>query len=101
MAVSYEEVEKGKELLQKLALPFTLLSDAQFEGIDGYGIRDTNPSAPTRAKGITTLSKPSAFIIDEKGIIRYKYVGKHAEDRPKNEDLLRVLAGMERSTKMG
>jgi peroxiredoxin len=98
VAVSCEEIEKGKRLLQKLALPYALLSDTQFEGIDRYGVRETNPSEQLRASGITSHSKPSSFIIDESGIVRYKYVGKNAQDRPKNEDLLRVLAEIAEST---
>jgi peroxiredoxin len=94
VAVSGEDVEKGRELLKKLNLPFKLLSDTKFEGIDTYGVRDTNISEKTKARGITQLAKPSAFIIDEHGVIRYKYVGTNAPDRPKNEELLRVLNEM-------
>ena len=92
IAVSSEEVQKGKELLQKLALPYLLLSDTRFEGIDRYGVRDPNPSEHLKARGVLFYSRPAAFIIDEKGIIRYGYVGKNPQDRPKNEELLRVLS---------
>jgi len=91
VAVSGEEAEKGKDLLQKLHLPFVLLSDTSFEAIDRYGVRDANLSEKTKARVISKLPKPSAFIIDGTGIVRYSYVGKNAPDRPKNEDLLRAL----------
>ncbi len=91
VAVSGEEAEKGRDFLQKLSLPFVLLSDTSFKSIDLYGIRDTNLSERVRAMGITQLPKPSAFIIDGAGVVRYKYIGKNAADRPKNEDLLRAL----------
>ena len=91
VAVSGEEVDKGKDLLKKLNLPFILLSDTKFEGIDRYGVRDPNPHERLKSMGITQLSKPAAFVIDETGVVRYKYVGKSASDRPKNEDLLKVL----------
>lgn len=97
VAVSSEEVEKGKELLQKLALPYTLLSDTRFEGIGRYGVRETSVPEQLKARGITSYSKPAAFIIDAQGIIRYIYVGKNAQDRPNNEDLLRVLAETDQS----
>lgn len=99
VAVSCEEIEKGRELLQKLALPYVLLSDTQFEGIDRYGVRETNPSEQVKARGITSHSKPAAFIIDEEGVVRYAYVGKNAQDRPKNEDMLRVLGEIGRQRK--
>jgi peroxiredoxin len=91
IAVSGEEVEKGKDLLQKLHLPFALLSDTSFEAIDRYGVRDADPLEVLMAKGIRRLPKPSAFVIDVTGVVRYKYVGKNAPDRPKNEDLLQAL----------
>jgi len=91
VAVSGEEVEKGKALLQKLHLPFVLLSDTSFEAIDRYGVRNTTVPEPLKERGISQLPKPSAFVIDGTGIVRYKYVGKNAPDRPKNEDLLRAL----------
>jgi peroxiredoxin len=91
VAVSGEEVEKGKGLLQKLRLPFVLLSDTSFDAIDRYGVRAAAPSETMRASGITKLPKPSAFVIDGAGIVRYRYVGKNAPDRPRNEDLLRAL----------
>jgi peroxiredoxin len=94
VAVSSEEVEKGKEFLKKLNLPFVLLSDTKFEGIDRYGVRDPSPHERLKAMGITQLSKPAAFVIDETGVVRYKYVGKIASDRPKNEDLLKVLGSI-------
>jgi peroxiredoxin len=91
VAVSGEEVEKGKTLLQKLHLPFFLLSDDSFEAIDKYGVRNPSVSEALKEKGISQLPKPSAFVVDGTGIVRYKYVGKNAPDRPKNVDLLRAL----------
>lgn len=91
VAVSSEEAEKGRDLLQRLKLPFVVLSDTALEAIDRYGVRDVSPSEATKARGISQLSKPSAFIIDGAGIVRYRYVGKNAADRPKNEELLRAL----------
>ena len=63
-------------MLKKLNLPFILLSDTKFEGIDRYGVRDPNPHERLKSMGITQLSKPAAFVIDETGVVRYRYVGK-------------------------
>jgi peroxiredoxin len=93
VAVSGEEVEKGKELLKKLSLPYILLSDTNFDGIDKYGVRDI--AMLQKPKTVTQLSKPAAFIIDKSGIVRYRYVGKNASDRPSNEHLLKVLNDLE------
>jgi peroxiredoxin len=92
VGVSSEEVEKGKALLKKLSLPFILLSDTNLVGIDRYGVRDPDSHEKLKAVGVTRLSKPAAFVIDDMGVVRYKYVGKNASDRPKNEDLLKAIA---------
>jgi peroxiredoxin len=100
VAVSGEEAEQGKGLLQKLRLPFVLLSDTSFDAIDRYGVRAAVPSETMRASGITKLPKPSAFVIDRAGIVRYKHVGKNAPDRPKNEDLLLALGEADEHMKL-
>ena len=96
VAVSSDAVEKGAELLRKLSLPFSLLSDSQLEGIDAYGVRDLNPTEKVRGMGITRLSMPAAFVIDDAGIVRYKHVGKNPSDRPSNEELLKALAEVDK-----
>jgi peroxiredoxin len=101
VAVSGEEIEKGRDLLGRLNLPFVLLSDTPFEAIDKYGVRDPNPSEKVKARGISQLPKPSAFVIDRTGIVRYRYIGQSAPDRPKNEDLLRALGEAERPLEIG
>jgi peroxiredoxin len=88
VAVSSEEVEKGMELLKKIGPPFTLLSDPDFKAIDCYGVREQNRDMLAKMK---SYAKPSVFIIDAQGTIRYKYVGKNAGDRPRNEELLQKL----------
>jgi len=42
VAVSCEEVEKGKALLKKLNLSFKLLSDTKYEGKEAYGVRNND-----------------------------------------------------------
>ncbi len=91
VAISSDEAQKGQELLKKLRLPYTLLSDPNFEAIDRYGVRVGNRDMLAKMKRIKSYATPSAFIIDEQGIIRYKHVGKDAGDRPKNEELLEKL----------
>jgi hypothetical protein len=35
--------------------------------------------------------RSSAFVIDAMGIVANRYIGKSTTDRPKNEDLIRVI----------
>jgi peroxiredoxin len=97
VAVSGEEVEKGKGLLKKLQLPFVLLSDTSFDSIERYGVLDAKVSETLKSRGIARLPKPSAFVIDAKGTVRYMHVGNSAPDRPRNEDQLRALANADES----
>jgi peroxiredoxin len=91
VAVSGEEVEKGRGLLKKLQLPFVLLSDTSFDSIERYGVLDANVHEALKSRGIARLPKPSAFVIDSRGSVRYVHVGNSAPDRPRNEELLRAL----------
>ncbi len=34
------------------------------------------------------IAKPSAFVVDREGIVRYRYVGRREDDRPKTALLL-------------
>jgi peroxiredoxin len=105
IAVSSEPYEKGKELKTKLNLPFAVLSDPGFEAIDLYGTRTEKDEMKTdqgggakgaisqfficNVKHIDKYASPSLFIIDENGIVRYRFVSKEAEfDYPKDDELL-------------
>ncbi len=41
------------------------------------------------------LAKPSSFILDKDGVVRYAYVGENLADRPSVQDLLSALDGLE------
>jgi len=45
--------------------------------------------------GITSeFAIPSTFVIDERGVIRYSYVGRDIEDRPAAEDILTAIRSL-------
>ena len=37
------------------------------------------------------VARPATFIIDKKGVVRFRHIGKDAADRPKNVRLLNAL----------
>lgn len=59
-------------------LPFPLLLDENFSAVDKLGIRGE-------------LAKPSTYILDKKGRIRFAYVGASLTDRPSLKAMLREL----------
>lgn len=62
-------------------LPFPVLLDLDFTFVRS-----------ARLEG--ELAKPSSFILDRSGVVRYAYVGKTSADRPSVQDLLGALDGM-------
>jgi peroxiredoxin len=67
-------------MAEKLNLPFPLLSDPQHSVIESFAALDGN------------LARPSTFIVDTAGIIRWSYVGEDRSDRPFNDAVLSQLA---------
>ncbi len=111
IAVSSESYEKGKELKRRLNLPFAVLSDPGFEAIDLYGTRTERDEMKTdqgggakgaisqfyicNVKHIDRYASPSLFVIDENGIVRYRFVSKEAElDYPKDDELLSRISSL-------
>jgi peroxiredoxin len=65
-------------------VPFPILLDANYKVVDELGIR-------------ADLAKPSTYILDKKGEIRYAYVGSNPSDRPSVKVLLLELDKIQRS----
>lgn len=42
-----------------------------------------------------TIARPSAFVVDDAGIVRYRYVGSREDDRPKAALLLLAAESLE------
>jgi peroxiredoxin len=60
------------------ALPFPLLYDEDFAGVDKLNIR-------------WQLARPSTFILDKEGQLRFAYIGKDIADRPSVAAMLKQL----------
>ena len=61
---------------------YTMLSDADHRVIDRYGL--LNPAS----KG---LPHPTTYVIDQKGIVRWKFTEVNYKIRPTNEMILAAL----------
>ena len=70
-------------MVDKLILPFSLLAAVDGEVIRRYGVWDE--------KG--QISRPAIVVIDERGTVRYSYVGEDFADRPGDQPIYDALHG--------
>ena len=89
MAVSIDSHEDSKKFVQKLKerfagdLDFPMLEDKEHKVIDRYGI--FNPDG----KG---WPHASTFLLDPKGVVRWKFIEVDYKKRASNEQIRRELA---------
>jgi peroxiredoxin len=96
-AISRDLNGDSRELARKIALDgrgavtFSMLSDPKSVVIDRYGIRDP------AYKGDTTdgVPKPSVFVLDQKGRVRWAKIENDYRERPTNEDIAAALDAIE------
>lgn len=75
-----------KKKLGRDTFNITLLSDADHKVIDQYGL--LNEQAAQRGR---FLPHPTTYVIDRKGIVRWKFTEKDYKVRPTNEMILAEL----------
>jgi peroxiredoxin Q/BCP len=92
LGVSLDDVESHKEFAEKYSLPFSLLSDADAEVADRYGV--------VMNLGITKLAKRQSFLIAPDGTIARHYE-KVDPDTHSKEILADLDLLMEESTAKG
>ena len=61
---------------------YLLISDSKKRVIKRYGVLHPREG----------IARPSVFIIDKSGVVRYVYVGRHAGDRPPIQQVIQALA---------
>ena len=87
LAVSIDSIENLKKTQSRFSnhnskSRIILLSDPGHKIIDRYGI--LNPDSPG-------LPHPATYIIDKKGIVKWKFVEVDYTKRPSNEKVLKEL----------
>lgn len=76
------QAEVAKQLNQgSWSTPFPLLLDVELKATNSLGIRGE-------------LAKPSTYIFDKKGQVRFAYVGRTSADRPSIKAMLKELDGI-------
>lgn len=80
-AVKIDELEKRiiKGKIPNEEIPYPILLDINLSSVDQLGIR-------------SDLAKPSTYIIDREGRVRFAYVGESIADRPTVDSILKQLS---------
>lgn len=80
-AVKIDELEKRikKGQIPNEQIPYPILLDINLSSVDQLGIR-------------SDLAKPSTYIIDREGRVRFAYVGESIADRPTVDSILKQLS---------
>lgn len=83
VGISNDDADSHRKFKAKYNLPFILLTDSDFAVAERYD-----------SKGLLGM-KRSVFLIDEKGVIRYKHVESLAMFRRSRDELLREIAALQ------
>ena len=82
VAMSVETLKLSTRLVQETGIEYPVLADPEHRVIEAYGVY--NLLGDGRAA-------PSVFVVDEKGIVTWKHVGKKRGDWPDTEAILEQL----------
>jgi peroxiredoxin len=76
--ISVDPVANNAAMVDKLLLPFPLLSDPEGEVIRRYGMWN---------EGEGGIAKPSVFLVQPDRSLTFRYVGEDFADRPTDDEL--------------
>ncbi len=82
--ISVDPVENNHAMVEKLLLPFPLLSDPDGRVIKEWGVW---------SDGEGGIARPSIFAVRKDGAIAWRYVGVDYADRPTDEEVFDSLKG--------
>jgi peroxiredoxin len=82
--ISVDPIENNRAMVDKLLLPFPLLSDPDGRVIKEWGVWNDNDGG---------IAKPSIFAIRRDGSIGWAYIGRDFADRPTDDELFESIRG--------
>ncbi len=82
--ISVDPIDNNAVMVEKLLLPFPLLSDPEGRVIKEWGVWNENDGG---------IAKPSIFAVRKDGSIGWAYVGRDFADRPTDDELFNSLRG--------
>ena len=86
LAVSNDQLTGAERAIDHLDLGFPALFDPEAAVIERFDVYDTLNDG---------YATPSVFVIDKNGDIRWKYVGRHYNDRPTNQQVIAQLEALQ------
>jgi peroxiredoxin len=96
LAVSVDPHDKAHFLRDKLkdqpGFNFPLLSDADHRVIDRYGLLNEQARRP--------MPHPATYVVDRRGVTRWRFVEVDYKARPSNEDVLAQVRKVEMGKEM-
>ena len=84
VGISVDPVENNGAMVEKLLLPFPLLSDREGTVIKTYGLW---------MDGDGGIARPSIFAVRPDGSVAWQYIGDDYADRPTDEEVFASLKG--------
>ena len=88
LAVCVDPIAENNRLAEKLQLEFPILSDPELKVIDAFGVR--HHQAMT-ASGSSDIARPAVFILDRKGVVRWRHLTNNWRVRVRPETILEQL----------
>ncbi len=82
-AICVDPVEQNRAMIDKLLLPFPILSDPDAAVIEPWGVLNA------AERGI---AKPALFLVLTDWSVAFRYVGEDFTDRPTDEELFAAVA---------
>jgi len=88
LAISVDPVEENAKVAANLGLSYRVLSDPELQAIEAFGLRHA-------AAGIDghDIARPATFVIDERGIVRWRNLTSDYRIRPRPDDVLAQIHG--------
>jgi peroxiredoxin Q/BCP len=87
-AICVDSAEQNRAMVDKLLLPFPILSDPEGAVIEPWGVLNAAEQG---------IAKPALFLVLPDRTVAFRYVGEDFTDRPTDEELFAGVAAGRRS----
>ena len=82
MAISTDDLSGARQIAGRLGIPFPFLYDPSASVPRAYGVFNLLRDG---------IAAPATFVIDQRGDVRWRYVGGSKSDRPTADEVINQL----------